>query len=179
MQFGGVLIPDALLEATLSGDLVIFAGAGVSASEPVELPLFNDLVDKIKTAVDPGGFLRERECKFDKEGDVIYIETPEQYLSFLEHEGQDVRKACSSLVNPCGNYNNIHANIIKTFNVDSCVRLVTTNFDNCFESALDEMGRKCKYYSSPALPLGKNVDGIVHLHGIYNEKESMIVTAED
>lgn len=71
MQFGGVLIPDALLEATLSGDLVIFAGAGVSASEPVELPLFNDLVDKIKTAVDPGGFLRERECKFDKEGDVI------------------------------------------------------------------------------------------------------------
>ena len=179
MQFGGVLIPDALLEATLSGDLVIFAGAGVSASEPVELPLFNDLVDKIKTAVDSGGFLRERECKFDKEGDVIYIETPEQYLSFLEHEGQDVRKACSSLVNPCGNYNNIHANIIKTFNVDSCVRLVTTNFDNCFESALDEMGRKCKYYSSPALPLGKNVDGIVHLHGIYNEKESMIVTAED
>lgn len=97
----------------------------------------------------------------------------------MEHEGQDVRKACSSLVNPCGNYNNIHANIIKTFNVDSCVRLVTTNFDNCFESALDEMGRKCKYYSSPALPLGKNVDGIVHLHGIYNEIESMIVTAED
>lgn len=179
MQFGGVRIPDALLEATLSGDLVIFAGAGVSAPEPVELPLFNDLVDRIKTAVDPGGFLRERECKFDKEGDVIYTETPEQYLSFLEHEGQDVRKACSSLVNPCGNFNNIHANIIKTFNIDSCVRLVTTNFDNCFENALDEIGRKCKYYSSPALPLGKNVDGLVHLHGTYNDKDSMIVTAED
>lgn len=179
MQFGGVHIPDSLLEAILSGDLVIFAGAGVSAPEPVELPLFNELVRRIKTAIDPGGFLRERESRLDKEEVEIYTETPEQYLSYLEHNGQDVRKACSSLVNPCGNYNDLHVNIIKTFNVDNYVRLVTTNFDDCFENALDAIKRQCKCYSSPALPLGKNVDGLVHLHGIYTDKDSMIVTAED
>ena len=179
MQFGGVHIPDALLEATLSGHLVVFAGAGVSVPAPVELPLFNELVDRIKTAVDPGGFLRERKYKLDKEEATIYTEAPEQYLSYLEHEGRNIKKACSSLVNPCGNYNNLHVNIIKAFNADSYVRLITTNFDNCFENALDAIGRKCKCYSSPALPLGKNVDGLVHLHGMYSDEDSMIVTAED
>ncbi len=89
MQFDGTRIPDSVFEAALLGNLVVFAGAGVSFPPPVELPLFNSLVDQIKLSVDPGDYLRKRKFKLDKEKDaVIYTETPEQYLSYLEHEGK-------------------------------------------------------------------------------------------
>lgn len=178
MHFGGVRIPDALLEATLSGGLVIFAGAGTSAPSPVNLPLFNSLVDQIKSTVDPGGFLRERKHKLDKETPV-YTETPEQYLSYLEHEGKNVREACSLLVNPHGQFTNLHTNILRLLDANCPVRLVTTNFDNCFENSMEVLGCKAKVFASPALPLGKDVNGVVHLHGVFSDRETMVLTAED
>lgn len=178
MHFGGVDIPDPLLEANYSGKFVIFAGAGVSMSSPVNLPGFNKLVERIKRAVDPGNFLRNRNCKIVNDKDSIYTETPEQYLSFLEHEGKDVKKECSTLVNPNGNYTSLHSNLIRIFNEEQ-IRLVTTNFDDCFENAMDAMQRECNIYTSPAIPLGRNVTGIVHLHGEFNDLDSMVLTAED
>lgn len=180
MQFCGVLIPDSVFEAAFSGNLVVFAGAGVSVPPPVELPLFNSLVDRIKLAVDPGGFLRKRKFKLDKEKDaVIYTETPEQYLSYLGHEGKNVKQACSSLVDPHGKFTNLHTNILRLLDANCHVRLVTTNFDNCFENSIKKLGREAKVFASPALPLGKDVNGIVHLHGIFSDLATMILTAED
>ena len=178
MQFGGVSIPDSVFEAALSSNLVIFAGAGVSVSPPVNLPLFNSLVDRIKSAVDPGNFLRERKHKLDKETPV-YTETPEQYLSYLEHEGKNVKEACSLLVDPHGQFTNLHTNILRLLDANRHVRLVTTNFDNCFENSMEVLGCEAKVFASPALPLGKSVNGVVHLHGVYSDLETMILTAED
>ena len=178
MQFGGVSIPDSVFEAALSSNLVIFAGAGVSVSPPVNLPLFNSLVDRIKSAVDPGNFLRERKHKLDKETPV-YTETPEQYLSYLEHEGKNVKEACSLLVDPRGQFTNLHTNILRLLEANRHVRLVTTNFDNCFENSMEVLGCEAKVFASPALPLGKSVNGVVHLHGVYSDLETMILTAED
>lgn len=178
MQFGGVSIPDSVFEATLTGNLVIFAGAGVSVSPPVKLPLFNSLVDRIKSAVDPGDFLRERKHRLDKEK-AIYTETPEQYLSYLEHEGKNVKEACSLLVDPRGQFTILHTNILRLLDANCHVRLVTTNFDNCFENSMEVLGRKAKVFSSPALPLGKDVNGVIHLHGVFSDCETMILTAED
>lgn len=178
MQFGGVLIPDGVFEAALSGNLVIFAGAGVSAPSPVNLPLFNSLVDRIKLAVDPGDFLRERKHKLDKET-AIYTETPEQYLSYLEHEGKNVKEACSLLVDPHGQFTNLHSNILRVLDASCHVRLITTNFDNCFENSMEALRCEAKVFASPALPLGKDVNGVVHLHGIFSDLETMILTAED
>lgn len=178
MQFGGVSIPDSVFNAALSSNLVIFAGAGVSAPPPVNLPLFNSLVDRIKSTVDPGDFLRERRHKLDKETSV-YTETPEQYLSYLEHEGKNVKEACSLLVDPNGQFTNLHTNILRLLDANCHVRLVTTNFDNCFESSMEVLGCETKVFTSPALPLGKDVNGVVHLHGVYSDLETMILTAED
>lgn len=178
MQFGGVSIPDSVFEAALSSNLVIFAGAGVSVSSPVNLPLFNSLVDQIKSAVDPGNFLRERKHKLDKKTPV-YMETPEQYLSYLEHEGKNVREACSLLVDPHGQFTNLHTNILRLLDTNCHMRLVTTNFDNCFENSMEVLGCEAKVFASPALPLGKGVNGVVHLHGVYSDLETMILTAED
>lgn len=178
MQFGGVLIPDSVFKAALSGNLVIFAGAGVSAPPPVNLPLFNSLVNRIKLAVDPGNFLRERKHKLDKET-AIYTETPEQYLSYLEHEGKNVKEACSLLVDPHGQFTDLHTNILRVLDASCHVRLITTNFDNCFENSMGALECEAKVFISPALPLGKNVNGVVHLHGIFNDLETMVLTAED
>lgn len=178
MQFGGVSIPDSVFEAALSSNLVIFAGAGVSVSPPVNLPLFNSLVDQIKSAVDPGNFLRERKHKLVKKNP-IYTETPEQYLSYLEHEGKNIRRACSVLVDPHGQFTDLHTNILRLLDTNCHVRLVTTNFDNCFENSMEVLGCETKVFASPALPLGKGINGVVHLHGVYSDLETMILTAED
>ncbi len=178
MQFGGVSIPSNVFEAAISGNLVIFAGAGVSVPSPVKLPLFNSLVDQIKLAVDPGDFLRGRKHRLDKET-AIYTETPEQYLSYLEHEGKKVKEACSLLVDPHGRFTNLHTNILRLLVANCHMRLVTTNFDNCFENSIATLGYEAKVFASPALPLGKDVNGVVHLHGIFSDLESMVLTAED
>lgn len=178
MQFGGISIPERIFEAALSSNLVIFAGAGVSVPTPVNLPVFNSLVERIKSTVDPGGFLRERKHKLDKETPV-YTETPEQYLSYLEHEGKNVKEACSLLVDPHGQFTNLHTNILRLLDANCHMRLVTTNFDNCFENSMEVLGCKAKVFTSPALPLGKGVNGVVHLHGVFSDLETMILTAED
>lgn len=178
MQFGGISIPERIFEAALSSNLVIFAGAGVSVPTPVNLPVFNSLVERIKSTVDPGGFLRERKHKLDKETPV-YTETPEQYLSYLEHEGKNVKEACSLLVDPHGQFTNLHTNILRLLDANCHMRLVTTNFDNCFENSMEVLGCNAKVFTSPTLPLGKGVNGVVHLHGVFSDLETMILTAED
>lgn len=170
MRFGGVPITDELLQAAQTGKLVIFAGAGVSMSPPVKLPNFDDLVDQIKDRVDPGNYLRLRKSD---------AETPEQYLGYLNRQNKNVKKACSNLIDPGGSFDELHAKIMGLFIGENPVRIVTTNFDDCFENALDKADRTYKRYIAPALPLGTNVDGLVHLHGVYDEINSMVLTAED
>ena len=180
MQFGGVSIPESLFNAAYSGSLVVFAGAGVSMAKPVDLPSFDKLINHIKTYVDPGGFLRNRSCKKGVQDDsAIYTETPEQYLSYLEHKGKNVKKACSSYVDSRGQFTGLHAGILKVLASSGCIRLVTTNFDCCFENAMESLGYTAKVFSSPALPLGEVVGGIVHLHGVLDDLDSMVLTAED
>lgn len=180
LRFGGVYIPDSLFQAASSGNLVVFAGAGASAPDPVKLPLFNSLVEIIKTEVDPGGFLRNRGCKLDKENnESIFTETPEQYLSYLEHEGKDVKKACSAAVDSKERFTSLHSGILRVLGASGHIRLVTTNFDRCFENAMGALGRNVSVFVSPALPLGKDINGIVHLHGVFDDLGSMILTAED
>ena len=180
MRFGGVCIPDNLFWVANSGKLVVFAGAGASAPAPVGLPLFNNLVEMIKNDVDPGGFLRDRRCKLDRENnETIFTETPEQYLSYLEHEGKDVKRACSTMVDSKERFTGLHSGILRVLDASGHIRLVTTNFDKCFENATGALGCKASVFVSPALPLGGDIDGIVHLHGVFDDSRSMILTAED
>ena len=179
MHFHDVDIPDNLVEAAFSNSLVVFAGAGVSMQSPVCLPSFDGLISKIKQAVDPTGKIRERRCESLANGAAVYKETPEQYLSFLEAETHTVRKACSESLPATNKTNELHKNLLRLFPTPAALRIVTTNFDNCFENALEEAGRRCEVYSSPALPFGDDFEGLVHIHGTTDKQKSMVLLAED
>lgn len=179
MRFYNAEIPDGLVSAALSGRLVVFAGAGVSMQEPVGLPSFNGLVDKIKEKVDPFGRLRSRYHQVMQDGKKVYTETPEQYLSYLDKETGMVREECCAILSAVEEASELHRNLLQLFPDSASLKIVTTNFDNCFEVAFSETIKAHKIYSSPALPYGDDFAGLVHLHGLIGEPASMVLLAED
>ena len=54
-----------------------------------------------------------------------------------------------------------------------------TNYDQMFEQVLEERGVQAPIYNSPALPLGSDVNGIIHIHGNVSNPKYMVVTDED
>lgn len=180
MFFHNVKIPESLISAAFSGRLVIFAGAGVSMQDPVKLPSFDRLVDRIKETVDPFGQLRIRRSEMSKGGKGrVFTETPEQYLSYLDMETGIVRRECCRVLSTGRRTSALHENLLRLFPEEIPLKIVTTNFDDCFEVALKEAGRDCEIYSSPALPYGDNFSGLVHLHGLTSKPASMVLLAED
>lgn len=180
MDFNNVEIPEGLTSAALSGHLVIFAGAGVSMQDPVCLPSFNKLVGQIKDEVDPRNLLRSRRYKVSQDGKgKVYTETPEQYLSYLDRETGIVRRECCKVLSSGGQTSELHRNLLRLFPEGIPPKIVTTNFDDCFEVALKETGEDYEAYSSPALPYGDGFSGLIHLHGLTSKPASMVLLAED
>ena len=180
MLFHNVEIPDSLVSAALSGHLVVFAGAGVSMQDPVHLPSFDCLIDIIKKVVDPCDRLRPRQFQMSQDGErKVYSETPEQYLSYLNGETEIVREECSAILSSGGRVSELHRELLRLFPEKIPLKIVTTNFDDCFEVALDEAGETYEVYSAPALPYGDSFDGLIHLHGLTSGPKSMVLLAED
>ena len=61
MKIAEIDFPSPLLSALRDGELVVFAGAGVSKGKPACLPLFKELAEKI--AQGTGEVLREKESE--------------------------------------------------------------------------------------------------------------------
>lgn len=180
MQFHSTEIPDGLVSAALSGHLVVFAGAGVSMQDPVHLPSFDCLIEQIKGAVDPYDQLRSRQYQMSQDGErKVYSETPEQYLSYLNREAGFVREECCAVLSSRGRTNALHRELLRLFPDAIPPKIVTTNFDDCFEVAFDEAEESCEAYSAPALPYGDGFRGLIHLHGSTRMPESMVLFAED
>ena len=57
----------SILGRPIQANSLFLPGRAPRAPAPVGLPLFNNLVEMIKNDVDPGGFLRDRRCKLDRE----------------------------------------------------------------------------------------------------------------
>lgn len=155
--------PELLLEAIKNDKLVIFCGAGISMSEPTNLPSFNELSDKIAE-------LTNQEKRND--------ESDEQYLGRVENLGHDVHtEVCNILTGSELQPNTNHETLIDFFKKD--IRIVTTNYDIMLESVLEKKGRSSKRYSYPALPYGDKFNGIVHLHGDVNNPTDIVLTDSD
>ena len=170
MLFHNTDIPSKLIDASRNGNLVVFAGAGVSKQDPLKFPDFNELVSHIKTEVD----LADRMEPFNK--DSISCE---QYLGYLENR-YDIRTVTSKLLDTNGETTELHKNIIRLFPSNEAVRIVTTNFDNAFEYALDTLQIDgIKKYFCPALPVGNSFSGIVYAHGSIHEQDNMVLTSAD
>lgn len=168
MNISGVGVPDKLTDALLEGNLVIFAGAGVSMQPPEPLVSFRDLVKGIASDVDPSG-----RCNSLMEDG----ESCEAALGRLSEFG-DIYASCSSRLNQpiCSE---LHKNILALSMRGGAIRIVTTNFDKKFESAAESTDCQMRIYHAPALPMGDSFDGLVYLHGDIDHPKDMVLTDSD
>jgi hypothetical protein len=159
-------LPESLLDAKKNNKLLIFAGAGISAGPPSNLPIFKDL------AIQIGG------SQYKLSDD----EPIDRFLGRLEEKGIQIRDKVSSIIgNPESLPTDLHRNIISLFLDKKSIHIVTTNFDKHFTTIIKELyGDNINIYYAPALPLGREFAGLVYLHGsIEKEKEHLILTDGD
>jgi hypothetical protein len=153
-----VEIDDELFEAQDEHRLVVFAGAGISMGAPSNLPSFQQLVLQIGDGtIHPD----DQGLPFDA------------ILGRMEFRGIDVHERCRAIIANSTNPNAIHSAILRLFRNPEDVRVVMTNFDKHFSTSA---GPTVPVYYAPALPLGGDFNGIVHLHGSIDVPARMVLT---
>lgn len=166
MYINGIEFPKQLVEAIENNTLVVFVGAGGSMGSPTNLPNFDKLTE----------IIAEGTGMYRNEG-----ESCEAFLGRIKHKDIDVNRIAADTMSGMNlKCNDLHETIIDLFDEYSNIKIVTTNYDKMFEQVLEKRDCKSvKVYSSPALPLGNDINGIVHIHGIVDEPKYMILTDED
>lgn len=166
MYINGVDFPNEMIDAIIEDKLVVFVGAGASKGEPTCLPDFEELVKEVARGTG-------ETCK---DG-----ESCEAFLGRLKNKGINVNSITANILSQAElKPNSLHEYIINLFSDIKGIKIVTTNYDNMFEAVLQEKGiEDIKIFDAPALPLGYDVRGVIHIHGNVVEPEYMIVTDED
>lgn len=153
MWIRDVDVPRELVDAAREGQLVIFVGAGASRDAPSSLPDFKQLVEAIGDKV--GTPPAEEDLK-----------RPDVYLGKLEDKGIDFKRLLSAEIgSPLSRPNDLHRALVRLSAACGTLRIVTTNYDPHLADAARELGLRFREYCAPALPLGDEFTGIVHLHG--------------
>jgi hypothetical protein len=166
MRLQDVDIPQPIIDAQRQGKLVLFAGAGVSMDAPSDYPSFLKLAEEIGGAAFP---------KPDNE-------PVDRYLGRLEQEGIAVHERVKQRLSlPDSLPNHLHQSIVRLFGRTDAIRIVTTNFDDHFRGAATGVfGNAPEIYHAPALPLGDDFKGIVHLHGsVRDDARNLVLTDAD
>ncbi len=159
---GGVIIPPALHQALIDGNLVVFVGAGASVDPLSSLPLFDGLTAGVlNRAGSTDGPAADK--RFDVQ------------LGDLADRPFDVHGAVRQIIGrPDSKPNRWHKALARLFGSPDQVRVVTTNYDLHLEAAFDG---GLPVWSAPALPLGHDFHGIVHLHGaLHGPDDGWVVT---
>ena len=165
MILSKINFPNELLEDIQNDSLVVFAGAGASMDAPTSLPDFKKLTQSI--AEGTGQTLSKNE-------------SCEVFLGHLKSTGIDVNQLAANLLSSqCLQHNEMHEAIIDLFLDPSKVKVVTTNYDQMLEQVVEERKQQVQVFNAPALPLGDDVSGIIHIHGNINNPKYMVVTDED
>lgn len=162
-----VEIDDSLVAALKEGELVIFAGAGVSMGAPTLLPAFAGLAEELGA-----------EAKIDlHEGEEL-----ERYLGRIADSGFPLHNQAAIRIQKAAEPNRLHRALIALTRVGKTLRLVTTNFDlhlsTCARNVYGPDG--FDEYFAPALPLGDEFEGIVYLHGaVGRDARRLVLTDTD
>lgn len=165
MYINGIEFPNQLLRAVNQNKLVVFAGAGASMGKPTSLPNFYNLAERIAEGT---GYELQKNDACDI------------FLGKIKHEGVDVNTSAAKILSgECIEHNILHEAIIDLFPDSSNIKIVTTNYDEMFEQVLDRRGIVYKVYDVPAIPLGDDINGIIHIHGKITNPKYMVVTDED
>ncbi|GLI27527.1 hypothetical protein ARHIZOSPH14_17690 [Agromyces rhizosphaerae] len=163
---GDVELPDEVLAAQAEGRLVFFVGAGASVAPPSDLPLFGVLAEKLAVlarvpyddAVAIDYFLGSMPDDFDAHGHT-----------------RDIISTANSMPN------STHGAIVRLASATGSLRVVTTNFDDHLASAAASEGIAiADKWIGPALPLGDDFEGLVHLHGsVTRHPRELVLTDQD
>ena len=132
---------------------------------PSNYPDFNALASRI------GGSIHAR-----REGEAI-----DRYFGRLREIGVTVHEQVRSILSsPDSHPNVLHEALIGIFGEPKHVRLVTTNFDRHFTTAAtNRFGATCpEVFFAPALPVGSDFAGIVHLHGSVEKASNRLVLTD-
>ena len=170
MKIKGMDFPRPILNALRDSRLVVFAGAGVSMGSPAELPSFRKLAEAI--AQGTGEELKDNEPE-------------DRFLGRLSHKGVNVHAvAAARLKRNCQGEiprpTDLHRNLLRIYSNSEWPLIVTTNFDLLFEQAAkDVFETEPKISTGPALPLGSEFNGIVHVHGSLGRPRDMVLTDAD
>ena len=171
-------IPQAILDAIAANTLVIFAGAGVSMGSPAKLPSFWKLAKVLGNH-----FNESPRCLGQDQMGADIFEPIDQFLGRLHQDDKTLRERAAEQLDPGMKHTELHSFLIKLFKKPSAVRVVTSNFDTLFESAFTEWApnwqAEADVYTAPALPLGNDFNGIVHIHGSINSPSSIVLTDRD
>ena len=167
MKISDIDFPRPLLDALRDGELVVFAGAGVSMGDPANLPNFRKLAEAVAQGAGENLKDDEPEDRFlgrlNKRRDTKVHERAAQVLS-KNHPKPTV----------------LHRDLLRLYSKQESTRIVTTNFDLLFEDAADGMfNHKPEVFRAPALPLGHDFNGIVHVHGSLSRPSGMVLTDAD
>lgn len=164
IRLGSIDFDDGILDALRDDKLVVFAGAGVSVGAPSKLPDFRGLASSI--AFGTG---------------LVPKEPLDRFLGQLDHKGVAVHERAAQLLSrPESRPTALHHDLLRLFRSVDRIRLVTTNFDHHFETAAEAVfGRQPEVYRAPALPLGREFRGIVHVHGSLHRPKEMVLTDAD
>ncbi len=163
-KLGAIEFDDRILDAVRDDRLIIFAGAGVSMGPPSNLASFWKLA-----------------CDIAQGTGLAPSEPLDRFLGQLHHRNVAVHERAAQLLSPAGSAPNaLHHDLLRLFRTADRVRLVTTNFDLHFETAADALfGAVPDVYRAPALPLGYDFSGIVHVHGALPRARDFILTDAD
>ena len=167
MHFGCIDFPSKLVDSRAEGNLVVFAGAGVSIPPPSNLPDFQKLALELAQGT-----------KVPEKGEPL-----DRFLGRLVDSGLRIHELTRDrLRRPDSKPNRLHFSLLKLFGGARTVRLVTTNFDNHFAAAAAEMwaNESSEIFAAPALPVGADFLGLVHLHGsVMRDPKRMVLTDAD
>jgi len=166
VKLNTINFPDELLKNIRTGKLVVFAGAGVSMGAPANLPNFSELADRIAAGTG------ENRKKYEPD---------DRFLGRLYQRGVDVHVRASNLlkIKP-GSSTALHSDLLRLFKDSKHIRIVTTNFDILFEDAAATLfAEPIDVYNAPALPLGHDFLGLVHVHGSLDRINGMVLTDVD
>lgn len=163
-KLGTINFDERILDALRDNRLIVFAGAGVSVGQPSNLASFWKLTGDIAqgTGLTPCVPL-------------------DRFLGQLHHNKVAVHERAAQLLSPEGSAPNaLHFDLLRLFRTADRVRLVTTNFDLHFETAANALfGTVPCVYRAPALPLGYDFSGIVHVHGALPQGRELVLTDAD
>ncbi|MEV0949038.1 SIR2 family protein [Promicromonospora sp. NPDC050249] len=159
-------LPRSILDAQVAGRLVFFVGAGASFAAPSGLPLFGALARQ----------LAERaRMTYDELVPIDYFlgAMPDNFDTHA-HAHQIIARADSRP-------NSTHHALVRLASSMGPLRIVTTNFDDHLASAASAEGMEiADRWTGPALPLGHDFEGLVHLHGsVLRSPRELVLTDSD